>query len=260
MCKCWFRRKSRRGDGEEPRAKSWLTLASLLVFAGFSHEAGALPAGEVVDSVVAAYGGVRAVRQLDDFEVRARVSTPMRSGPGLESRKFRAPDYFAVEIAYPDATEVRILDQGRAWQGDEQRRRLVEGPARLSMVYEMLRSTVPLSLVQHRSALQDRGTATLRGEPCLVLLLPWSQDLQLSFWIDLQTKRVLQTEGVLRSEGSPMSFETRFEDFRPVEGLLVPFREENFAAGERIATTEILEVSPRPGFRGSRDEPSDERH
>ena len=51
--------------------------------------------------------------------------------------------------------------------------------------------------------------------------------------------------------GMKMEFATDYGDFRPVSGVLVPFREESFAAGQHTASLAVdtVFVNPTEGQR-----------
>ncbi len=217
---------------------------------------GAANLGALLDSVVETYGGPSAAARMQALRVEAEVSalTAMAAeGAGRVVRDFQAPDRLRVEIAYPRSTEVRILDGARGWRGDAGRLQRVDGPPRLAMEYQLLRSTVPWVLVHHRKLLEDRGEAVRDGASYRRVGLPWSMDLDLTYWVDPVNRRVVWIEGVLRSPGGQTSFLTQYRDFRRVAGLLVPFVEENYAGGRHTGTTRVTAVSFSPPDLGPFD-------
>lgn len=230
-----------------------MKLAALLLglaLLGASAEASEVDA--VVDRVTSAYGGSEALQKVAAFRVDTEVQSQMQ-GPGRARRDFQAPDRLRVEIDYARSKEVRVLDGERGWRGDAGRLARVEGAPRLAMIYQMLRSTVPDSLVRYRGRLVDRGTKSRDGAEYRVLGLPWSQELDLNFWVDPASHRVVWVEGALQAGPMQTSFATRFEDFRTVGGLLYPFAEENYAGGQHTGTTTVRSVVFAPKDLGPFD-------
>lgn len=220
-----------------------LAAAFWVLFGIAAPRAGASDLGALLDSVVETYGGPRAVARMQAYRVRAEVDARRQGGAaGRVTRDFQAPDRLRVEIAYPRAAEVRILDGDRGWRGDDGRLQRVDGPPRTAMEYQLLRSEIPWVFVHHRSRMEDRGEAFRQGAACRRVGLPWSQDLDLTYWVDAASRRVVWVEGTVRFPGGQTGFATDYGDFRRVEGLLVPFLEENYAGGAHTGTTRIREV------------------
>lgn len=215
-------------------------LAALCLALAASPAAADLTA--LVDSVVATYGGPQAVARSGKVRVDAEVAARMRGDTGAARREFEAPDRLRVEIAYPGTVEVRILDGDRGWRGDRTRLDKVDGLPRAAMEYQLLRSAVPWVLVHHRGALEDRGTRTVDGTAYRLVGLRRGEALDLTYWIDAANRRVIRVEGVLQAPGAQTTFDTRYGDFRRVDGVLVPFVEENFAGGQHTGTTRVTSV------------------
>lgn len=207
--------------------------------------AAARPAEDVaglVAAVVEAYGGAEAVAKLEASRVEGEVEAHMRGAKGKMRRDFAAPERLRVTIAYPETTEIRILDGDRGWRGSPERVSPVQGLPHTSMVYQLLRSSVPWSLVQHRERLERSGGQTDGEARLVVLTLPWSPALKVEFFVDEASHRVVRVEGTLAMGPTTMAFATRYADFRVVEGLLVPHVEESFAGGRHTATTRLTAV------------------
>ncbi|MEW6487834.1 MAG: hypothetical protein AB1578_07965 [Thermodesulfobacteriota bacterium] len=220
-----------------------LAVAAWVLLGAAAPRAAAFDLGALLDSVVETYGGTRAAARMQAYRVTAEVDARRQGGAaGRVTRDFQAPDRLRVEIAYPQATEVRILNGGRGWRGDATRLQRVEGPPRTAMEYQLLRSEIPWVFVHHRSRLEDRGEAAREAAAYRRVGLPWSPELDLTYWIDAVTRRVVWVEGAVRFPSGQTGFATRYGDFRRVEGLLVPFLEENFAGGAHTGTTRVREV------------------
>ncbi len=209
------------------------------------------------EAVVEAYGGEQALERFRAFRTDAEVIARVRGDKGRVRRDLAVPGRLRVEIAYPGATEVRILDGDLGWRGDASGVRAVEGPPRTAMVYQFLRSAVPWVFVEYAGQFVDRGTRSEAGATFRAVGLPWSPELDLTYWIHEETRRVVRVEGVLRMGNATSAFATVYGDFRRVGGLLVPFSEENYASGRHTGTTQVLSVSFDPPDLGPFSPPRD---
>jgi hypothetical protein len=229
----------------------WITL---FVFCWLSPAAVSLAELDpLIESIVAAYGGHEAVARLEAFRVEAQVTARMRGATGKVRRDFQAPDRLRVEIAYPNGTEVRVLDGERGWRGDDRQLKRVDGLPNVAMVYQALRSAVPWVFVHHRKILEDRGRREWQGNGYRLVGLPLGTSLDLTYWIDAASRRVTRVDGVLKARGAQTVFGTAYGDFRRVEGLLFPFTEDNFASGHHTGKTKVLSVAFSPGDLGPFD-------
>ncbi len=223
------------------RLAASLALGLLVALGPGPARAGNLAA--LVDSVVRVYGGPRAAAKMRACRVEAEVRALLRGAVGRVRREFLAPDRLRVEIAYPGATEVRILNGERGWRGDAGRLRRVSGLPLLAMRYQLLRSALPWVLVAHRELLEDRGSRRRGGQDYRLVGLPWSMDLDVTYWVNTVSRRVERGEAVLRAGPARTVFATEYRDFRRVKGVLVPFTEESYASGRHTGTTRILSVT-----------------
>lgn len=215
-----------------------LAVALLLL----TTPAGAGEVDRVVDRVVAAYGGAEAVAGLTGYRVEGRLEAHVRGQTGTTVRRIAAPDRFRVELDYGDHSELRILAGERGWRGQAGRLVDAQGPLLDSMISHLLRSDLPGALVRHRGRLEDRGLVEVEGRPRRLLVLPWSDTLSVSYWLDPDSLLVVRAEGQLSSPAMVIAFQTRYSDFRAVAGVLVAHHEESWAGPSHVATTIIERV------------------
>jgi hypothetical protein len=217
-------------------------LAALVLTAG-TAPAAAPPAAEVATLVrrcVDAYGGAIAVTRLahvrEEGTVTSQVLHP--GAPGRISRSYERSGKLRVEIAYPDSpVEVRVLDGGRGWRFGEE----VQGPFLVSMILQAARLDLPALLAAWESKVVDAGTVEHEGKSLRVLSLEVAPSVVVEAGIDPDTGRILFSQGTARG-GMPLKFVTTYSDFRKVDGVLVPFREGNWANGKATGETVIEKV------------------
>ena len=94
-----------------------------------------------------------------------------------------------------------------------------------------------------------------QGKRLRVVELPLEHGLAITAGLEPETGRILFSTGTTKagSEG-PMTFETRYDDFRTVDGHLFAFKETNFAGGTKTADIvlskiELLKAPPPGAFK-----------
>jgi hypothetical protein len=202
-------------------------LPALLLLFAFAPAAYA----DLVDDVVAAYGGAAAWQQVKSFRQTGTVASPMRPAPGNVTRTWARPDKLTFEVVYPSGTETRIVDGDHGTQNGK----AASGAGLAAMRLQAARLAIPALLLDHRADVKVHDN---------VLEVAVAPGLTLVMEVDAKTNRV--TRSVSKGEG--MEFATSYADFKSVDGLLFPFTEENSANGTKTATTTLakIEVNPAP--------------
>jgi len=192
----------------------------------------------LVKRCVEAYGGPEAVARAALLRQEGTVTSLLHPGEqGRLLRIFARPGRLRVEVSFGASDEVRILDGGRGWrQGEE-----VGGPGLVAMILQAARLDLPAMLQAWPERLVDRGTVELDGRPLRALSLEVAPGVELTAHLDPATGRILRSVG-RAAAGPPVTFATRYDDFRVVDGVLVAFREENFANGAITGETVLKRV------------------
>lgn len=219
-------------------------------------ESGLEPVGEVLDRVRTAYGGEAAVGATGRMLQRGTVTSRMHAGAeGRIQRFFERPGRLRVEIEYPGSEpEVRILNGRDGWRNGLRS----AGPMYSAMLLQAARLDLPGVLVEFRDRLTDLGEVERDGARRRAIALDFHGGLRLVVEVAVESGRVLRSEGlVLGPEGQAvLSFATEYDDFRQVDGSLVPFRETNYAQGmrtgeTRLDTVDLVGEMPEATFRPS---------
>jgi len=172
----------------------------------------------LVGKVVDAYGGSAAWAKVASIEARGRVVPAMRKGDGAMTRTWRGSGDLRVEIAYPDKTEVRVLENGKGTNNGRESSAMELDAMRL----QALRIALPRVLAEKKATLRQPAPNTIE-----IAL----GGLTVTAEVDPATGRIVRSTG----RAGEMAFATAYSDFRTVSGLLIPFHEENSAMGMKTA-------------------------
>ena len=227
----------------------------LLVFCALAARAVAAgdDLGALVDKIAGAYGGRTNLEDIAAVRETGRVEGAMRVGSsGPIVRTFARPLKLRVEIGDASKpTEVRVLDGATGWRNGKES----TGVGYEAMVLQAVRLDLPFQLLSQRKVLVEKEPMDFEGKRVRVVELPLENGLSVRAGVGTETGRILFSTGTTRAGSTgPMTFETRYDDFRTVEGRLFAFKETNFAGGTKTAEIvlskiELLKAAPTGVFR-----------
>jgi len=172
----------------------------------------------LVSKVVDAYGGSAAWAKVKRIEARGRVVPAMRKGDGAMTRTWSSNGNLRVEIVYPDKTEVRALEDGKGTNNGRP-----SNPMELDgMRLQAARLALPRLLADKKTSLRLTAPNTIEAS---------FEGLTITAEVDPATGHIVRSTG----RSGEMAFVTAYSDFRTVNGLLIPFHEENSAMGMKTA-------------------------
>jgi hypothetical protein len=206
----------------------------------------------LVQRCVAAYGGEAAIAKTSRSHVEGTVtSLVLRPGAtGRIARAYERPSRLRVEIAYAAGDgEIRVLDGDHGWRDGQP----AEGPRLAAMVLQAARVDLP-ALLRASHEVRDGGSAEVGGRKVRLVAVEPARGLLVEAAIDPQNGRILRSRGASTAGPAPIEFVTTYSEFRTIEGVLVPMREENWANGRStgvttIETIEFPKAFPEGTFR-----------
>lgn len=198
-----------------------------------------------------AYGGSRARVRLGRVQVIGKVSSRLHPGETAAfARTFARGRGVRVEVTFPGSEpEVRVLDGARAFRYGEPAPR----PVAAALQLEAARLDLPALLEDREAEVQDQGEVEHEGRKLRVLGLELAAGARIEAGIDPRSGRILYSRGLAPSGPRQLEVFTVFRDFRTVDGVLVPFREEGYANGEAtgdvvVRAVELLDEVPENAF------------
>jgi hypothetical protein len=197
-----------------------------------------------VDRCVAAYGGKAALARAAAVVHEGTVTSIMHPGvTGRIGRAYARPGKLRVELAYPgEPGEIRVLDGSHGWRDGAE----AAGPPLVAMMLQAARLDLPALLDAWIARVKERGTLEQDGKKLRVLALEIAPGLEVEAALDPATGRILRSRGA-STAGQKVEFVTTYSDFRTVDGVLVPFREGNWANGKTTGETVLERVAFVPG-------------
>jgi hypothetical protein len=201
----------------------------------------------LIDSVLAAHGGVEALQRVTAYAMQGRIETANRPGGATTFRTFQRPDRLRIVIHYSRAVEVRILDGTHGWRREASGAySQATGPTLAAMRLQAARADAPWILAEHRADARAIAPLDQKGHAYPGLAVAVGDGLELRIYLDPETHLVTVTESVMHTDDVDTAFRTVYADYRPVDGVLFPFREENFTSGQHMGSTFLSEVRVNP--------------
>lgn len=194
--------------------------------------------------VIRAYGGEGAIRKVATLRESGWITTAIRRSNGPITRTWSLPDKLRVEIAYPDAPELRIVNGSEGSRDGE----LVTGPQLDAMVLQAGRMFFPALLLEKKALVREGLAVERDGRKLVTLLVPLEDAMSYTLEIDPSTFYIVRSFGTVPvAGGGSIEFATIYSDFRKVQGVVIPFTEENFARGQKTGDTvlEKVEINPK---------------
>jgi hypothetical protein len=211
------------------------------------------PVANLVRRVMAAYGGERAQVRLGRVRAAGKITSPLHPGEvGRYARVFSRGGRLRQEVEFPgSAPEVRILDGARAFRYGE------PAPASVAATLQVnaARQDLPALLLEWEPRVSDLGVVTHQGQKVRVLGLELAAGARIETGIEPRTGRILYVRGVARSGPREVELFTVYSDFRTIDGVLVPLREEWWANGDSLGKIEFTKVEFPDDLADSEFEP-----
>jgi outer membrane lipoprotein-sorting protein len=230
--------------------KPGLLSITLLLFLPLS--AAAQTADEIVKKVLDARGGVQKIRAVQSERISGRVSFA-QGMDGTFVVELKRPLKMRVEITIQGQRIIRVFDgKSSGWMVNP----FVENKGVEPLPAEDLKTISDESdfdgpLLDYKAKgnqIELAGKEMLDDKPVFRLKLTNKNGDVRSYFFDASSFLLLKWEGVRKSGGQEVPWESFFSDFHEVQGLKYPFRIDQGSPGTEIKqtlTTEKIEIDPQ---------------
>jgi hypothetical protein len=202
-----------------------LTMLTLSVFSlAATRPAGAPSADDIIRKSLAAQGGERAVRALTDVVMKGTI----RNGGVVGSFSIfaKSPDMYRVDIEIAGQRFVEGFDGRIAWQSTRGKTRRLSG-SEAAFIRQEARDVNGMLIGYKRRGIRAQlaGTSKLEGKPVLVVNWTYPNGTSKKLFFDSSTFLLLGEQRYRVPASGKKTLEiTIYSDFRPVNGVLTPFK------------------------------------
>lgn len=223
--------------------------------------AGAIPAAtpqslakgrEVLESAVRAAGGLDTLKGIRDVSVLFRLIQVSPQGERELSSKFVMimPNKFRRDVVTSYGELTLVYDGQGGWQKGPQGTR--EAPPPLVELMEKIMARVPERMLaeafEGKRAVQFLETAKVDGSEADVILVTDQAGDAVKLYVEKGTGRLLKQayQGMVPGQG-PVQEERLFSDYRPVSGLMVPFKIVTLQDGKKVQEQTVVNFELNKG-------------
>lgn len=207
-------------------------------------------ATEIVSRYLEARGGEERWRRLEGLELRGRYSAFSQTS---EFRLLRARgDLYRLDFMLLEAPAIRARDeQGPWWQHklmQPEPGRITEGPYVRQLERESLFGPALLGAEKRGIAVELLGPGEVEGIPTVDLRLTFEDGRQEVWHLDAETHLEVAVDRQIHDftqSPEPVEERTFYDDFREVDGLVMPFRVD-VEFGHRLESMTVEEVVVDP--------------
>ncbi len=190
----------------------------------------------VIERMIIAYGGEQNIQKLNAYEQFWKIETKTTDTNGTDERMVMMPNSLSTELIYPNKTEVRMLHNNYGTKKFDNKTIQAKGPMLDAMKLQLMRLYHPL-------VLQSKLSAISASEDATHYILTLTQGtVSASYFVSKENYLVEKVIGKLRMGGQAMEFVTLYEDYRPVQGVMVPYKEIKYAGSVNTAIMHLQKM------------------
>ena len=241
-----LRREAKTGQGQAVRVPPQEPLAYSPQSAQSAQTSKAGSGQDLIRKVVDAKGGLSRLKGVKTVTAEAKTTFRMEQGP-LESMTktyIAYPDKFRVDANVAGAEVIQVYNSGQAWQRDPNGVREAPEPMRQEFTASVRRDMFPLLIAAAEGTLATKllPEEGRDGKVLRVAEVSGEGVPPVRLYIDPSYQVVRQTFATTGPDGRPVQAEEVFSDYRPVEGIQVPFRAEVLRNGKPILERTLTQV------------------
>lgn len=193
-------------------------------------------AAEVVVSMLKAYGGAEAVRNVVSVIAKGRITEFLSGKSGQYARYFQRPGKLRVEVMPEQGGEVRVLNGERGWQATENGFVPVSELELQSMLYQYSYLNLPMGLASGNYHAKFGGAQPYKGRETRLLFILPKRGPRLGILVDAKSGLIIRVDASFAMGGTGTGeLSTEYGDFRPVDGVEFPHKLTSYAGGIKIS-------------------------
>jgi hypothetical protein len=219
--------------------------------ASFEKKVAAKTAGQALFAkAAAAFGRPERLAAVKDLTTTGKVTVKTPQGEmelGL-STQLVFPDRLRSEIRSPMGVMIQVLGPGGAFMETPMGPKDLPGPARDEMLMQLQRQPVFLARKANDPKLEVSAAGKERIGTVEAEILDLAYDrIDVRWFVDPASGGLLRTSHSGTGPDGPVTAVTDYSDYRPFEGLSLPFLHEVSQNGQKTQTLRVQEIEVNAG-------------
>lgn len=183
----------------------------------------------IINEMISSYGGEEKLLQLLSYKQTWNIEFMTSDSSGFDHREIKMPDYLRTEIVYPERTEVRILSKDSAKKIFSGKITPIKGPMINAVKLQLMRIYNPLVL---KSKLNNLSVSQNSKQYIFELE---NGDMKVEYIVSKRTLFIEKTIGRLQMGPRKMQFITKYDDYKSLNGVMLPHKETKFVGSMNTA-------------------------
>lgn len=211
-----------------------LFVLPLLLIALYAEN---LSSNTIIDNMISAYGGEKALQQLNNYNQVWHIETKTTDTNGTDERIVNMPSSLTTKLTYPHKSEMRILhnDFGIKKYGDRESQ--AKGPMLDAMKLQLMRLYSPLVLQSKKEKIK------LLSQDKYYKLILHQGSITAEYFVSKTTYLIEKVIGRLTIGSQQMEFLTFYDDYKDVNGVMIPYIEIKYAGNVNTAIMHLKETN-----------------
>ncbi len=191
----------------------------------------------ILKNMTDAYGGKEKVQQLNSYTQVWDIETKTDDKNGTDYRAVLMPDSLKTELVYPDKTETRLLIKDSGIKQFDNRVIKARGPMLDAMRLQLMRLYSPLVLLEKINNIE-----LISAKDDHYVLKLSEGTLSAEYFVPKKSYLIDKVVGTLKMGGQSMQFVTFYEDYKPINGVMVVHKEIKYAGDVNTAVMRLKKM------------------
>lgn len=216
--------------------KTVLKTFIIVIFAAIALHAQIPNSTAIITKMIEVYGEEKNLAQLNNYEQTWHIETKTSDTNGTDKRTVHLPTSLKTELIYPHKTEIRTLENGIGSKQFGSTTVQAQGPMLDAMKAQLMRLFHPLIL-------KDNITRINVSETPEHYILAFAADsVTAEYYVSKQSYLIDKVIGRLQMGSQTMEFLTLYEDYKLLNGVMIPYTEVKYAGSVNTAVMRLSEM------------------
>jgi outer membrane lipoprotein-sorting protein len=218
--------------------------AALAAAALVSASARAETADDVIARNIAARGGMEKIKAIQSVDMKIKANQQGLEFPG--TLEWKRPDKLRLEMTIQGKTMVQAYDGKTAWAimpflGSPDPQAMPADEAK-DMIEQADMDGPIVDYKAKGNTVELVGREDVEGSPADKLKVTWKNGDVTYVYVDVETGLAVKETTRRKQKGSEVEIDSYMSNFKPVEGVLIPFAIENKVQGKSMGQFTIEEA------------------
>lgn len=199
----------------------------------------------IIEKMIKAYGGEENLKQLNKYEQVWHIEAKTNNKNGTDNRKVVMPGYLYTKLQYKFKTEIRELIDNKGKKQFGKKIIKAQGPMLDAMKLQLMRLYHPLELKHSIERIE-----IIKNEEYYLLSLS-QNGVTAEYFVSKENYLIQKVIGRLKMGSQEIEFLTFYEDYKSVNGVMIPHREVKYAGSVNTAVMRLQNTKfakPASGF------------